>query len=109
MRPFDPRATEGKPGGSAILDELIEQARESFRSLVRAVTNDAVVTVTLSTAPTQVFHGLGQPPLTVEVVGQNAGEVIFEPPTLNSQRARFVLLQATGAVTASIRFTARAS
>lgn len=105
MRPFDPQGTAGKPGGSSLLDEIIEQVRETFRSIAKVVTNDALVTVTLGTSPTQVFHGLGQPPLTVEIVGLNAGETVFEPPTVNSQRRKFVLLQATGAVTATVRFT----
>ena len=105
MRPFDPERTAGKPGGSDLLDSIIDGLRETLRSIQRAVTNDHLVTVTLKTTPTQVFHGLNGPPLTVEIVGRDAGEVIFEPAVINSQRAKFVYLTATGPVTATVRFT----
>lgn len=88
-----------------MFDRLVQRLRETFASLAKAVTNDNLFTVTLGTTPTQVFHGLGAPPLAWEVVGRNAGETVYEAATVNDARARFLYLQATGDVTVTLRFS----
>lgn len=105
MIPFDAETTEGKPGGSSILDEIVDRIRETFLSIKKVVTNDHLVTVTVGTTPKQVFHGLGAPPLTWEIVGRDAAETVFEPAIVNGARMRFLYLQASGPVTVTVRFT----
>jgi hypothetical protein len=103
--PFDVQDTAGHPGGSTLLDDILRRVKDSFQSLVKAVTNERLVSVSLSTTPVQVFHGLKGPPLAWEVVGRDAGEVVYEANIVNGQRSRFLYLQATGPVTATVRFT----
>lgn len=100
MRPFD-----FEPTGNGLLDRLVERLRDVFASLGRPVTNDNLVSVTLGTGPTQVFHGLGEIPRAWEVVGRDAGEVVYEPAIVNGARMRYLYLQATGPVTVTLRFS----
>jgi hypothetical protein len=102
--PFDLESTEGKPGGSSLLDAILSRLQDTLASIARAVTNDKLVTVTLSTNPQRVIHGVKGPPVSWEIVGRNAGETVFESATLNTERGKFLYLQATGAVTVTVRF-----
>lgn len=105
MLPFDVEPTEGRAGGSALLDRILARVRDTLNSLAKAVTNERLVTAALTTSPVQVRHGLKGSPVTWEVVGRDAGEVVFEPAIINASRDRFVYLQATGPVTVKLRFS----
>lgn len=105
MIPFDVQPTAGQPGGSSLLDEILRRVRVTLQSLARVVTNDHLVSAAIATTDTQVFHGLGALPLTIEVVGLNADAAVWESTTVNSQRDRYVLLRASAPVTATLRFT----
>lgn len=105
MKPFPHIITEGQPGGSTLLDRIIQSLTETFASLSRAVTNERIVTVSLSTSPTNVVHGLTFPPTTIDVVGLDAGEAVYESSTFNPNRQRYVTLLSTGPVTAKLRFS----
>lgn len=100
MIPFD-----FEPTGNGLLDRLLTRLRNTLNSLAKVVTNDRLVAASLSTTPTMVFHGLKGPPVTWEVVGRNAGEVVYESTAQNDSRDRFLLLVATGPVDVTVRFS----
>lgn len=105
MKAFPHITTEGQEGGSTLLDRIIQSLTETFASLAKVVTNDRIVTVQLSTAPTNVTHGLPSAPAAIDVVGLNAGEVVYESSVFNPNRRQYVTMLATGPVTAKLRFT----
>ena len=105
MIPFEVQDTASQPGGSPLLDRILSRLRNTLQSLKNVVTNDHLVTVTLTTTPSQVFHGLNAPPKTIEVVGSNAGEMVFESEVANAARSVYVIMQATGDVNVTLRFT----
>lgn|SRR5678815_2036023 len=106
MIPFDFEDTDGKPGGSYLLDRLIKRIGDTFTSLARAVTNEHVVTVTFAAATTDtiVRHGLSGPPVTWEVVDITDNAVIWRSPTVSARRD-LIILQASSPVTAKVRFS----
>ncbi len=105
MKAFPHITTEGQEGGSTLLDRIIQSLTETFASLAKAVTNDRIVTVSLSTTPLNVFHGLPSAPTAIDVIGLNAGFAVYESATFNPDRRSFVTMLATGPVTAKLRFT----
>lgn len=106
MKPFDPGRTEGKPGGSALLDRVLGLLVDALESLANAVTNDVLVTVTLTAgADIPVAHGLTYSPRTVEVVGKNANADVWESAAVNSRRAQLVLMRSSATVTVTLRLT----
>lgn len=105
MKAFPHITTEGQEGGSSLLDRIIQSLTETFASLAKAVTNDRIVTVSLSTTPLNVYHGLTFPPTSIDVIGLSAGEVVYESPVFNPLRRQYVTMLATGPVTARLRFS----
>lgn len=105
MKAFPHITTEGQEGGSSLLDRVIQSLTETFASLAKAVTNDRIVTVSLSTTPLNVYHGLTFPPTAIDVIGLSAGEAVYEDPTFNPLRRQYVTMLATGPVTAKLRFS----
>ena len=105
MIPFDWPGTEGQPGGSRLLDRILDRLQLSLKSLVRAVTNDHLIVVTLGATPIRVIHGLEGPPVAWEIVGRDAAETVFEATITNDERSKFLYLQASGAVTVTVRFS----
>jgi hypothetical protein len=103
MIPFDFEDTEGKPGGSAILDRILTRLGNTFRSLQQAVTNDRLLVVTFPGAGTDVTvrHGLKGPVLTWEVVDKVAGVDVWR---VAGDRER-ITFQASAAATVTIRVT----
>lgn len=104
---FFSRSTDGKPGGSPIIDQVIADVDSGFRSIGDVVNNAVIVTVTFTGAATdtRAIHRLGHPPLTWEVVDRDANINVWRSPTVNSDAKNTMLLQASGAGTAKIRFT----
>lgn len=105
MKAFPHITTEGQEGGSTLLDRIMQSLTETFASLAKAVTNDRIVTVPLSTTPRNVYHGLPSAPAAIDVVGVDAGFVVYESSTFNPDRRQFVTMVATGTVTAKLRFS----
>ena len=105
MIPFNWPGTEGKPGGSRLLDDILDRLGVCLGSLAKAVTNERLIFATLDSSPRQVFHGLGAIPVTWEIVGRDAAEVVFEPAIVNGERRKFLYLQASGPVNVTVRFT----
>jgi hypothetical protein len=103
--PFVVEDTAGRQGGSALLDRILDRLRNTLNSLSKAVTNERLVTTSLGTTPTQVFHGMNGPPVAWEIVGRSAGEVVYEPAIVNGNRNKYLYLQATGAVNVVVRFS----
>jgi hypothetical protein len=106
--PFEPQRTEGKPGGSALLDEVIELVRDTFRSLAKAVTNDHLVRVTFPVANTdvQVFHGLTGQPTTWEVVAKDDDVNVWRSSTVNPRPRETIFLRVSAApATVTVRFS----
>ena len=102
MRPFLPPYVDGDT--PRFLSRLLLSLIDVFSSLVGVVDNEHIVTATLGTTDVRVFHGLDSAPRTIDVVGLTAGEAVYESPTTNSERKRFVLMRASGPVTATLRF-----
>ncbi len=105
VKPFPSYTTKDQPGGSTALDYLILILADIFNSLRNAVTNETIVLAQLDTAAVKVYHGLPSQPTSIDVVGLNAGQVVYEAATINKNRAKYVLMQATGPVTARLRFS----
>jgi hypothetical protein len=103
--PFFFEQTEGKPGGSSLLDKFIVRLEATLDSLAKAVTNERLLTVALPVATTDVtvLHGLGAPVLTWEVVDRNANAVVWRSPTVNARPRDTLILQASAPVTVLIR------
>ena len=101
MIPFD----YAEPTGNGIVDRIFQRLVTTMQSLRALVTNEHLVFVELTTTPTQVFHGLGFLPRTIEVVGLDAGEVVYESPLVNAARRTYVMMQATGPCAVTLRFT----
>ena len=87
------------------VSKLIDELFDVFNSLRLAVTNDKIVPAMLGTAETKVYHGLSSQPASIDVVGLDAGEVVYESPVINRNRDKYVIMLATGPVTARLRFT----
>jgi hypothetical protein len=98
--PFNPSRT-----GNPALESIVQALINTFRSLQNAVTNDNLVTTKISTYGTRVFHGLGRPPTTWEVVGLQGPYFVYEDTFAEADRTRFLVLRAEGDVTATIRFS----
>jgi hypothetical protein len=105
IKAFPHITTEGQDGGSTLLDRIVQSLTETFASLAKAVTNDRIVTVSLSTTPLNVYHSLPSAPTAIDVVGLNAGEAVYESATFNPLRRQYVTMLATGPVTAKLRFS----
>jgi hypothetical protein len=98
--PFDPPKT-----GNTVADKILTLLTNSLRSLRLAVTNDVLVTATIETTDTRVFHTLDQQPTTWEVVGIDTAATVHESATANAARERYLLLKASAPVTVTLRFT----
>ena len=105
LKPFLAYTTQGEPGGSTTLDRLIQSLVETFNSLRSAVTNDRIIQAYLDTGEVKVYHGLSSQPTAIDVVGLDAGEAVYESPGINRNRDKYVIMLATGPVTARLRFT----
>ena len=107
MTPFEFRDTQGKPGGSGLLDELVHRLRDAFRSLQNAVTNDRLFRLTFSAATTDtpLRHGLNAPVTTWEIVDRSANAVVWQSATVNAKLHDFLILQASAPVSVLIRVT----
>lgn len=107
MIPFDFRDTEGKPGGSGLLDELVHRLRDVFRSLKNAVTNDRLIRVTFTAGTTDVVvrHGLQGAVQTWEVVDRSANATVWQSATVNGDPRTAIILQASAPVKVLIRVT----
>lgn len=94
-----------KPTGVAALDslcDLLQRVFDSFTSV--AVTNEHLSRVTLVPFIEQkVFHGLGSPPVTWEVVRKSADANVYESTPSASAKDYLNFTSAT-AVTVTIRF-----
>lgn len=106
MIPFDSQNTEGNPGGSALLDRILERLSTTLSSLTKAVTNDRLVSVVFPSASTdvQVFHGLKGAPVSWEVVDKTADVNVWRSSTLNDRPRETIILQASADVTVLVRF-----
>lgn len=87
------------------IDRMMELIQKSFDSLLRAVTNDIIVTATIGTGDTVVRHGLGAPPTSWEVVDINANAVVWRSATVNATPAQTIILKASAPVIVKLRFT----
>lgn len=106
MKPFQPDNTTGQAGGSTILDRMLQAIADSINSLVKAVTNDNVVTATLdNTQDWPVTHGLGAPVATWDVVDINGNATVWQSTAKNDSPSRVILLRSSAAVTVNLRFT----
>lgn len=107
MIPFDVENTDGKPGGSELLDRILGRLQNTLGSLADAVMNTRLVRVafTAATTDTPVRHGLGAPVRTWDVVDRNANAVVWQSSTVNSSMRDKIILQASAPVTVLIRFT----
>jgi hypothetical protein len=102
--PFD---VEQQDTGSPVLDRILARLRTTLGSLTQAVTNDRLVDVTFSAVNTdvQVFHGLGFPPVSWEVVDRDAAVTVWRSTTVNSRPRDTIILRASAApLTVRIRF-----
>lgn len=105
--PFQAENTEGRPGGSRIMDAIFERIMTSFDSLRKVVSNDHLVRVTFPSGyATDVIvrHGLDAPPTSWEVVDKTADINVWRSPTVTARRD-VLILQASGAGTVTIRVT----
>lgn len=102
MKPFDVT-----PTGMGVLDRIFLRVRESLDSLAKAVTNDRLipVTFTAATTDTTVFHGLGAPVLTWEIVDRDADANVWRSDTVNARPRETIILQASAPMTVLLRFT----
>lgn len=100
MKPFTPPQS---PDG--FVTRLILAIEKTFASLARAVTNDRVLVVDLTTADTRVFHGLGAEVQTWEVVDKEADVNVWRSPTENPSQTTYIILQASAPTRVKVRFT----
>lgn len=107
MRLFDFEVTDGKPGGSALLDRLIDRLGETFDSLVLSVTNAKIITVTfpLATTDLSIRHGLKGPPVSWEVVDKTAQVDVWRSTSLNPNPLTQIIMQASIPAVVKIRFS----
>lgn len=106
FRPFNALSSQGQPGGSSILDRIQQALSETLDSLKGAITNEGLITQAIPTgADVKVYHRLGRPPTTVEIVNRNANANVWESATPNTQREIYVLLQSSANVTVTVRIS----
>lgn len=104
--PFQAPSTDGKEGGSKILDRVLAMLETSIGSLRRAVTNDKLVRIALDNSRDwPVTHGLGHAVQTWEIVDRNANATVWQPATRNATPASSILLRSSAAVSVLVRFT----
>jgi len=102
--PFD---VEQQDTGSAVLNRILARLRTTLGSLTQAVTNDRLVDVTFAAVDTdvQVFHGLGFPPVSWEVIDRDAAVTVWRSTTVNPRPRDTIILRASAApLTVRIRF-----
>jgi hypothetical protein len=80
---------------SLALDDLTAAAITNIHSIAK---------VTLGTADSKIFHGLGQPITGWEVIRQDVSGTVYEGSTSADPR-RFINLRASAPVTVTLRFT----
>jgi hypothetical protein len=84
---FEKFKTANQLGGSLILDRLIERLDRTFRALGFVVTNDNLIQTGPVTGPFRLYHGLGQPVTTWEVVRANSdGQIYEDTPAVNDDK-----------------------
>ena len=105
FKAFPNYSTQAEQGGSPALDKLIQLLTDTFNSLRLAITNETIVLAQLDTTAVKVYHGLSSQPTSIDVVGLNAGHVVYESATPNTSRNKYCLMKATGPVTARLRFS----
>jgi hypothetical protein len=81
---------------SAVYERLLELARAS---------DERTLTQTFAAATdTKVFHGLGRPVVEWEVIDRNANAVLWQSTAANERPNLYIIIQASAAVTAKLRF-----
>jgi len=101
---FDPPRTQGEKGGSQILDRILDKLKASFGSLAKVVTNDKLVGAVIATTDTKVYHGLGYPWTTWEVVDTGGVGVVYQSATVNPSPSTYIILQGSAGVSVTLRF-----
>lgn len=89
--------------GPSLLDIL----RGFYDAIVelRKGTDRATSVVTFAaTADTKVFHGLGRPVVSWSVIDKNANADVWQSTTENANAKLYIVMQASAAVTAKLRF-----
>lgn len=99
--------TAGQPGGSPVLDNVVEKVGSAFASLGDVVNNEALVTVSIPGGGVdfEVRHQLGYIPKARDIVDIDANATIWRSPTVNADPRNTVILRASAAVTVTLRFT----
>jgi hypothetical protein len=102
LEPFQHLNTTGQPGGSTMLDRVIDSLVKTFDSLKNVVLNDALVQVRLVVTDTNVYHGLGHVPKSWELLDNTGAATVFRTAPMND---KFVTLRASATTDVLIRFT----
>lgn len=107
---FNRTTTDGRPGGSAILDVVQDFIKQAFDRLGDVVTNSKLidgVSFAINQAgaipDVKVTHGLGSAWRTWEIVDKNADANVWRSSTPNPQPEKFLILSASGPVTLKLR------
>ncbi len=101
MIPLTHRNTTGQPGGSTLLDRILDDLIKTFDSIAQLITNDALVTTFLGPVDSKICHGLGHLPKSWEIVDITANATVWRI----SWDDQFITLHASGMCQVTIRFT----
>lgn len=103
---FQSKATDGITGGSPILDRIINAISDAFARLGDIVTNNKIIPVTFTGAgvDVSVAHGLSSAVTSFDVVDLDAAAIVFRSPTSNPQPRLTIILRASAACRAKVRF-----
>jgi len=103
---FKSQATAGKEGGSVLLDQIVNAISSVFARLGSIVTNTKIVPVAFTAGATDVIvaHGLGFAVTSWDVVDLDANAVVYRSPTSNPLPQRQIILRASAACNAKVRF-----
>lgn len=99
------RPTDGTTGDKGQLLEFLSAVYERLLELGRTPRTSTVQQVFPATTDTKVFHGLERPVTEWAVIDRNANAVIWQSTAANTQPQLYIILQASAAVTARLRFS----
>lgn len=102
---FSPLNTSGAEGGSTLLDRIQALLKKALDALANGkLDNSTLVPATIAAVDTTVYHNLGQPVASWDIVDRDANANVWRSPTVNGNPSRTIILRASVPVNVVIRF-----
>lgn len=99
------RPTPGTVKDDGLLLTFLAAVYDRLAELSRATGDTTVVQAFAAGVDTKVFHGLGRPVASWEVLDKDADANLWRSPDPNARAGLYIVMQASAAVTVKLRFS----